>query len=282
MFSATVISGNRARFWKMSAVGRRLGPIPASVRPARRISPSVGSMNPEIIRRIVVFPQPLGPRKLKNSPWGIVTDACETAARSPNFLVTRSSSRSLRMAGSAPPHGVASASGPVAAARDEAPRTGRLVAKGSRLRGLQLGGELLPLGDEPGLLLELEPQLLEGVPGVSLLEVALVVGVRELLRPGHDAVVARVDGEQPAVLRLQHPVDERVRLLEVLRALAERDAVDPGQRAFLGRQVLHRMSLVPHGVDRPVPGHADHAPLLQEAGLGLGRARPPLADLLLV
>ena len=86
----------------MRAVGRRLGPMPARVRPASRISPSVGSMNPEIIRRIVVFPHPLGPRKLKNSPWGIVTETWSTAVRSPKFLLTRSSSRSLRMPGCAP------------------------------------------------------------------------------------------------------------------------------------------------------------------------------------
>jgi hypothetical protein len=135
MFSATVIRGKRARFWKMRAVGRRLGPMPASGRPARRISPSVGSMNPEIIRRIVVFPQPLGPRKLKNSPWGIVTETWETAVRSPNFLLTRSRSRSLRTAGSAlstetPQHPTAR----VGAALDEAPhQRGRLV--GARIRG---------------------------------------------------------------------------------------------------------------------------------------------------
>ena len=29
MFSATVISGNSARFWKISAVGRLFGPMPA-------------------------------------------------------------------------------------------------------------------------------------------------------------------------------------------------------------------------------------------------------------
>src|SRR5262249_12690183 len=144
----------------MSAVGRRFGPIPSSVRPARRISPSVGSMNPEIIRRIVVLPQPLGPRKLKNSPCGMVTETRETAASSPNFLLTRSSSRALRM--TAPTPSAQARGGAVVLGG--APRDGEVPRpyEDSRLRGLQLGGELLTLGDEPGPLLELEPQLLQG------------------------------------------------------------------------------------------------------------------------
>ena len=38
-----------------------------------RIFPSDGSENPDIARSKVVFPQPEGPRKLKNSPFSILT-----------------------------------------------------------------------------------------------------------------------------------------------------------------------------------------------------------------
>ena len=68
MFSADLISGKSARFWKISAVGRLFGPMPLMSLPPIRMTPSVGSMKPEIMRRIVVLPQPDGPRKLKNSP----------------------------------------------------------------------------------------------------------------------------------------------------------------------------------------------------------------------
>ena len=68
MLSVTVISGNSARFWKISAVGRLLGPMPAMSLPPMRTVPSDGSRKPETVRRIVVLPQPEGPRKVKNSP----------------------------------------------------------------------------------------------------------------------------------------------------------------------------------------------------------------------
>ena len=67
-FSQTGISGNSARFWKISAVGRRFGPTPVIGSPPIAIVPVDGSRKPEIIRRIVVLPQPEGPRIEKNSP----------------------------------------------------------------------------------------------------------------------------------------------------------------------------------------------------------------------
>ena len=68
MFSQTGISGNSARFWKISAVGRWFGRMSRMSWPPMRILPSLGSMKPEIMRRMVVLPQPDGPRKEKNSP----------------------------------------------------------------------------------------------------------------------------------------------------------------------------------------------------------------------
>src|SRR3546814_2763470 len=67
MLSATDMSGNSARFWKMRAVGRLLGPMPRMSRPPMRTAPSEGSRKPETARRIVVLPHPEGPRKLKRS-----------------------------------------------------------------------------------------------------------------------------------------------------------------------------------------------------------------------
>ncbi len=84
MFSQTRISGNRARFWKINAVGRLFGPDAGHVVAADPHPPAVGSRKPETVRRIVVLPQPDGPRKEKNSPRSIVTVASRTATNSPN------------------------------------------------------------------------------------------------------------------------------------------------------------------------------------------------------
>ena len=68
MFSQTGISGKSARFWKISAVGRWFGRVPRTSLPPMRITPIDGSVKPEIMRKIVVLPQPDGPRNEKNSP----------------------------------------------------------------------------------------------------------------------------------------------------------------------------------------------------------------------
>src|SRR5881628_1243099 len=53
--------------------------------------PSEGSSKPPIMRRLVVFPHPEGPRRLKNSPCSISRVRSSTATTSANRLVTRSS-----------------------------------------------------------------------------------------------------------------------------------------------------------------------------------------------
>jgi hypothetical protein len=58
--------------------------------PPMRTAPSVGSMNPEMVRRMVVLPQPDGPRKLKNSPGAIRKSALSTAVNGPKRTVTAS------------------------------------------------------------------------------------------------------------------------------------------------------------------------------------------------
>ncbi len=92
MFSQTGIRGNSARFWKISAVGRLFGRMPSMSWPPIRTWPSLGSMKPEIMRRIVVLPQPDGPRNEKNSPGLIVTFARSTARNFPKSADTPSRS----------------------------------------------------------------------------------------------------------------------------------------------------------------------------------------------
>ena len=51
--------------------------------PATRIVPEVGLRMPAIIRSVVVFPAPLGPRKPKSSPRGTIRSISSTAVKSP-------------------------------------------------------------------------------------------------------------------------------------------------------------------------------------------------------
>ena len=48
-------------------------------------APDAGSMNPVRVRRVVVFPQPEGPRKVKNSPSLTWTLMLCRAVKSPNL-----------------------------------------------------------------------------------------------------------------------------------------------------------------------------------------------------
>jgi hypothetical protein len=53
------------------AMFRILGGRWVTTWPLMRISPEVGSSMPAIIRRRVVFPQPEGPRRTRNSPSAV-------------------------------------------------------------------------------------------------------------------------------------------------------------------------------------------------------------------
>src|ERR1043166_2608687 len=57
-------------------------------RPRIKMSPSVGSSSPAIMRKTVVLPPPLGPRRATSSPSLTEKLTCFTAATSPNCLVT--------------------------------------------------------------------------------------------------------------------------------------------------------------------------------------------------
>ena len=65
-FSSAVSQLNSdASPWNTTA---RSTPGPVTGAPLTRICPDEGSMKPAIMRRMVDFPQPLGPRRQKNSP----------------------------------------------------------------------------------------------------------------------------------------------------------------------------------------------------------------------
>ena len=92
MFSHTGISGNSASDWKIIAVGRWFGPRPLMSRPPIAMRPSVGWRKPAIMRRIVVLPQPDGPRIEKNSPASTANDTSPTARVAPKVIPTLVSS----------------------------------------------------------------------------------------------------------------------------------------------------------------------------------------------
>jgi len=77
MFSATVMWGKSAPRWKTRFVGRRCGGTCVTSAPATRTVPAVACSKPAMIRRSVVLPQPLGPRRetkelsaiARSMPW---------------------------------------------------------------------------------------------------------------------------------------------------------------------------------------------------------------------
>ena len=55
---------------------------------SRRILPDVGNSKPAIILKVVVFPQPEGPRRTKNSPlWMVRSDSSTATKLSKVFLI---------------------------------------------------------------------------------------------------------------------------------------------------------------------------------------------------
>jgi hypothetical protein len=92
-FSTTVRCGKSAKCWNTVVVGRFSGGTPSRRSPSRRISPLVGCSCPPIIRRVVVFPQPEGPRRTTYSPCSMVRSMSSTATTLPpkTFVTFRSS-----------------------------------------------------------------------------------------------------------------------------------------------------------------------------------------------
>src|SRR5262245_66048597 len=101
--------GHTAYDWKTMPRLRRFGArkrrrrADATTRSRSVISPSSGCSSPATRRRVVVLPQPLGPRRVKTSPRRTDRLTSSTALVVPNSLVTRSSERTVSVVpGSAP------------------------------------------------------------------------------------------------------------------------------------------------------------------------------------
>src|SRR5215813_1048836 len=101
--------GHTAYDWKTMPRLRRFGGrksrrrAEATTRSRRVISPSSGCSRPATSRRVVVLPQPLGPRRVKTSPRLMDRLTSSTALAVPKSLVTRSSERTVSVVpGSAP------------------------------------------------------------------------------------------------------------------------------------------------------------------------------------
>src|SRR5215813_9149328 len=67
------------------AMRRSRGLRSFTTRPPIRISPAVGCSKPAIMRRRVVFPEPEGPRKTRNSPSRVSRFTSLTAPSSPSL-----------------------------------------------------------------------------------------------------------------------------------------------------------------------------------------------------
>ncbi len=93
IFSETFMWGNTAYCWNIMPRLRRQGGILATSFPSMAIRPESGATRPAIMRRIVDFPDPLGPRKVKNSPRLTINDSRSAVTVRPNRFVRRSSSR---------------------------------------------------------------------------------------------------------------------------------------------------------------------------------------------
>ena len=57
---------------------RWFGRKPTTSRPSMRIEPALGCSKPATMRKVVVLPQPEGPRKEMNSPRSTAMSKCST------------------------------------------------------------------------------------------------------------------------------------------------------------------------------------------------------------
>src|SRR6266498_3456631 len=97
--------------------------------------PAVGATRPSSVRKVVVFPAPLGPRNPTTVPWSTSKLRLSTATTSPNRLVSPSMVMTGIASSSAPagPSSEPMASGALALRRYEAGRP-RSSAHGGQLR----------------------------------------------------------------------------------------------------------------------------------------------------
>src|SRR5437870_1827505 len=98
----------------------RCGGTVLTSRPSRRTTPDVGAVNPAIILSVVVFPEPLGPRRVTNSPGATIRLRPLTAATRPKDLC-RFRASSAGGTGGAIPAGQATSDRPGAFAGSSTP-----------------------------------------------------------------------------------------------------------------------------------------------------------------
>jgi hypothetical protein len=79
------------------AMSRSRARLNVTSSPPSRMLPEVGNSSPATIRKVVVLPQPEGPRRQKKSPSSTVKLVSFTATKEPN-CVTRVSTRISAMA----------------------------------------------------------------------------------------------------------------------------------------------------------------------------------------
>jgi hypothetical protein len=72
---------------------RRYGLLRVRLRPSSSIVPLDGFSKPAIINSVVVLPEPLGPRKVTNSPRATSIDTSSTALVLPSYDFTTLRSR---------------------------------------------------------------------------------------------------------------------------------------------------------------------------------------------
>src|SRR5262249_8959167 len=150
---------------------------PVSGRGPNLISPSLGSMKPEIMRRMVVLPQPDGPRNEKNSPSLIVRFSWRTATNSPKRFTTPMKARSFAMR--LPPATATMPRSPLrcsvgrrnAAAHHHSIGIGAEVTRQAGSGRRDLVDQGLALLQEPGPLRALYPQLRHGIARIGVGEV---------------------------------------------------------------------------------------------------------------
>src|SRR4029453_17058453 len=89
-------ASNSAPTWRMGSVSSRYG------LPSILVLPAVGVTSPRSMRRVVVLPAPLGPRKPTTVPWSTAKLRSSTAVTGPKRLVSPSMVMTAIVSSSAP------------------------------------------------------------------------------------------------------------------------------------------------------------------------------------
>src|SRR6478735_7030462 len=183
--------------------------------PASVIDPEVGVSRPATIRSVVVLPQPDGPRRAKNEPFGMSRSSSRTAVNAPNDFVTPRSRSPSYVAPSAVGDAVSTTCdiGPVSFVL-----RGLLVVERHEVEGVR---QHRVVGED---------QLVRGEVGVDLLHL--------LARSLDGADVVDPGREPGGDLGLVVVVDPLLGVRLVGREVGDHHVVAPERQALLGRDEL--------------------------------------------